>query len=106
MLMDGWDMGGDGWLGSLLVLILVAVVVFLISREVTLRRLTHRPTTLPPPGASVAPPAARPEPLDILRERFARGDMTVDEFVTAKRALGYPDGPMPPPAAPGATPTG
>ena len=104
-MMDGWDMGGDGWLGSLLVLILVGVVVYFGSREVTLRRLRHRPTTPPPPGASVVPPPARPEPLDILRERFARGDLTVDEFQTAKRALGYPDGP-PPPAGPGPTPTG
>jgi hypothetical protein len=53
----------------------------------------------------VVPPPARPEPLDILRERFARGDLTVDEFLTAKRALGYPDGPTAP-AGPGATPTG
>jgi hypothetical protein len=106
MMMDGWDMGGDGWLGSLLVLILVGVVVYFGSREVTLRRLRHRPTTPPPPGASVVPPPARPEPLDILRERFARGDLTVDEFLTAKLALGYPDGPTPPPASPGATPTG
>jgi hypothetical protein len=48
-MMDGWDMGGDGWLGSLLVLILVGVVVYFGSREVTLRRLRHRPTTPPRP---------------------------------------------------------
>lgn len=104
--MYGWDMGGDGWLGSILVLILVAVVVYFVAREVTLRRLANRPTTPPPPGASTVPPPARLEPLDILRERLARGDLTVDEFLAAKRALGYPDGPTPPPAGPGATPTG
>jgi len=98
-------MGGDGWLGSILVLVLVAVVVYFVSREVTLRRLTHRATTPPGPGAPVIPPDARPEPLDILRERFARGDMTVDEFLTAKRALGYPDGP-PQTESLGTTPSG
>jgi uncharacterized membrane protein len=105
MVMDGWGMDGDGWLGSLLVLILVGVVVYFASREVTLRRLKHRPSTPPPPRAPAVPPPVRAEPLDILRERFARGDMTVDEFQAAKRALGYPDGP-PPPTGPGATPTG
>ncbi len=107
-MMYGWDMDGDGWLGSLLVLILVAVVVFFVSREVTLRRLRHRPTAPPPraPVVPVIPPPARPEPLDILRERFARGDITEDEFLAAKRALGYPDGPTPPPDRPGVTPSG
>jgi hypothetical protein len=105
-MMYGWHMDDDGWLGSLLVLILVAVVVFFVSREVTLRRLRHRPSAPPPPGAPAVPPPVRPEPLDILRERFARGDITQDEFLAAKRALGYPDGPTPPPDRPGVTPTG
>jgi hypothetical protein len=100
----GWDMGGGDWLGPLLVLILVGVVVYFGSRELTSRRLTHRPPAPPAPGPYVAPPPARPEPLDILRERYARGDITLDEFDTAKRALGYPSGPPPP--APGAPPTG
>ena len=101
----GWHMGGGGWLWPLLVLVLVGVVVYFVSREVTLRRLAHRPGPPPLPGPNAAPPPARAEPLDILRERFARGDITVDEFETAKRALGYPSSPTPPPA-PGAPPTG
>jgi uncharacterized membrane protein len=93
----GWDMGGGGWLWPLIVLILVGVIVYFVTRTVTLRGLTRRPTTPQAPGPYVAPPSARPEPLDILRERFARGDITLDDFETAKRALGYPSIPTPPP---------
>ena len=91
----GRDIGSRGWLGPLLFLVLVGVVVYFVSREVTLRRLTRPPAT-PPPAAPVAPAVARPEPLDILRDRFARGEITVDEFETAKRALGYSSSPPPP----------
>lgn len=100
----GWHMGGGGWLWPLFVLVLVGVVVYFISRAVTLHGLTQRPPTPPAPGQSVSPSSARPEPLDILRERFARGDITLDDFETAKRALGYPSN-LPPPASAGAPPT-
>jgi len=103
-MMYGWHGGGGGWLGSILVLVLVGVIVYFIAREVTLRRMGDRPGTTPSPGSHVAPPL-RVEPLDILRERFARGEITVEEFETAKRALGYASGPVPPPAGPGAPPT-
>jgi hypothetical protein len=97
MMEYGWGFGGRGWLGPLLFLVLVGVVVYFVSREVTLRRLTQRPPGPPGPPAPVPPAVARPEPLDILRERFARGEITVDEFETAKRALGYSSSPPPPP---------
>jgi hypothetical protein len=42
----------------------------------------------------------RPEPLEILGERFARGDIILDESETAKRALGYPSSPTPPSSDP------
>jgi uncharacterized membrane protein len=95
----GWHVGG-GWLFLLLVLALVGVVVYLVSREVTLHRLTHQPPAAPQPGPYVALPPARVEPLDILRERYALGDITLDEFETAMRALGYPSSQPPPPAPP------
>ncbi len=98
-----WHMGGGGWLWPLLVLVLVGVVVYLIARAVTLHRLTRPAVTPPSPSPYVASPPVRPEPLDILRERFARGDITLDDFETAKRALGYPS--SPPPPAPGAPPS-
>jgi uncharacterized membrane protein len=104
-MMYGWHVGGGGWLGSILVLVLVGVVVYFIAREVTLRRMGDRPGTTTPPGPRAAAQPPRVEPLDILRERFARGEITVEEFETAKRALGYPSSLMPPAAGPGATPT-
>ena len=104
-MMYGWHGGGGGWLGSILVLVLVGVIVYFIAREVTLRRMGDRPGTTPSPGSHHVAPPLRVEPLDILRERFARGEITVEEFETAKRALGYASGPVPPPAGPGAPPT-
>ena len=85
---------------AFLVLVLVGVVVYFVSREVTLRRLAQRPAPPPALGPAAAPTPARVEPLDILRERFARGEISLDEFGAAQRALGYPGSPTPPPATP------
>ena len=104
----GWGMTGFGllWmLGSLLFLVLIVVLVVLAVRHLT---RMNPPAHGPWPGVQPAPPPmppARPEPLDILRERFARGDITLDDFEIAKRALGYPSSPTPPPG-PGLPPTG
>jgi putative membrane protein len=99
----GWHMGGGGWLWPLAGLLCLAAVVVLVVWAVTYLGRTHSATPSAP-SPYVAPFPARPEPLDILRERFARGDITLDEFETAKRALGYPSSP-PPPTSPGAPPT-
>lgn len=66
-----------GGLGGLLVLAgLVVLVIWAVSR------LTR-------PGRDVAPGLAQPDPLETLRTRFARGEITETEFVEAKRVLGY-----------------
>ncbi len=107
MMVYGGSWGGRAFgllwlLGGLLFLVLVVVLVVLAIRHLT----RMNPPSQGPWSAPLAPPPpnARPEPLDILRERFARGDMTLDEFETAKRALGYPSS-LPPPGA-GTPPTG
>jgi len=100
MMVYGGSWGGRAFgllwlLGGLLFLVLVVVLVVLAIRHLTrMNPPSHGPWSAPlaPP-----PPNARPEPLDILRERFARGDITLDEFETAKRALGYPSSPPLPP---------
>lgn len=100
----GWGMGGFGLLWVFGGLIFLVVVVVLVVWAVMYLGRTNRPShgqwAAPPPV-----PPTRPEPLDILRERFARGDITLEEFETAKRALGYPSSSAPPPG-PGTPPTG
>ncbi len=55
----------------------------------------------PQPGMPIAPVAPpRPSPHDILRERLARGEVTVDEYERVRAALG-PDPYAPPPATAG-----
>lgn len=77
---NGWDMGSSGglWLigGVLLIAGLVILVVWAVNRS-----SSH--------GQSSAPPADRSSALDILRERFARGEITEQEFEQAKKTLGH-----------------
>jgi hypothetical protein len=105
-MMWSWHFGGHPLLWGLGGLLILGLVVFLVARAATSWSLNRSNRSAPPPA--VAPPSwppAHPEPLDILRERFARGEITLDEFETAKRALGYPATPLPPPS-PGGTPPG
>lgn len=76
-MMYGWDGGALGWIwmfGGLLVMvgfvILVVWAVNAVSR-----------------GSGREPD--RPTPLEILRERYARGEITAEEFEQARRTLGY-----------------
>jgi putative membrane protein len=70
--------GGFGWiwmLGGLLVMVgfvvLIVWAVGAVSRGGTSRE------------------AGQPTPLDILRERYARGEITQQDFEQAKKTLGY-----------------
>ncbi|OGO56940.1 MAG: hypothetical protein A2Z32_01035 [Chloroflexi bacterium RBG_16_69_14] len=74
----GFDGGALGWIwmfGGLLVMVgfvvLIVWAVGAVSRGGTSRE----------PG--------RPTALDILRERYARGEITQQEFEQAKKTLGY-----------------
>jgi putative membrane protein len=73
----GWDMGGAGWLWALIgLVVLVALVVLVVWAVNTMSRVSRGPDQHGPP------------PLDILRERFARGEITKEQFEEAKRTLG------------------
>ena len=74
----GWAGGGGGFwmLGGLLLLIgfIVLVVWAVMNISHNGRAPTHDPS--------------RPTPNEILRERFARGEITEQEFEQAKKVLG------------------
>jgi putative membrane protein len=68
---DGWNAGAFWMLaGMVLIALIVVVGALLIVRSNRISR------------------AAGPTATDILSERFARGEITKDEFEAAKRTLG------------------
>jgi len=73
----GFDGGGIGWiwmLGGLLVMVgFVVLIVWAIGAA-------NRGTRREPERQSA---------LDILRERYARGELTQQDFEQAKKTLGY-----------------
>ncbi len=76
----GYGFGGAagllGGLGGILLLVgLVILVVWAVSR-------------IAPAASGVVTPA-QPDALGLLRERFARGEITEAEFAEAKRVLGF-----------------
>ena len=76
----GLDAGVGGWLwmiGGVVVMIGIVVLIIWAVGGYT-GNADRRPD-----------PMARSEPLDILRARFARGEITEAEFTHAKATLGY-----------------
>ncbi len=74
----GWGMGPDGWLWMLGGLVLLIGIMVLVVRGMGgFNRAADRRTDT----------STRQEPMDILRARFARGEMSETEFEQAKRAL-------------------
>lgn len=75
MPMFGWSMGLDGWLFMVGWIVVIAVLVWVLVRE---------------PRGSM-----RDEPLEILRARLARGEISGEEFSRALALLNAPRNPPP-----------
>jgi len=65
----------------LLVVGLVVLAAWALDRLVGARRAAGYP------GTALAPAAPAEDPLDVLRARLARGEITADEFATVKQTL-------------------
>lgn len=78
--MWNWHEGMGWWMvfGSIWMILFWAVIIGLVVWGVT--RLVHREVH----GTGAAP---RRDPLDIARERYARGEITKEEFERIKRDL-------------------
>ncbi|MBI4234349.1 MAG: SHOCT domain-containing protein [Chloroflexi bacterium] len=75
MMNGGWNWGW-GLFGLLWMLVFWGGIIFVVVWAV--RRLTEHPADRG---------AARPSPLDIARERYARGEITREQFEQLKRDL-------------------
>jgi putative membrane protein len=76
-----WDGGWHGWLfGPIMMIVFIAVAVAVVV-------LVVRWLGGPGHGAMAHAPSGK-APLDILEERFARGEIDNDEFEERKRVLG------------------
>ena len=72
-MMYGWDFNGTNswWMVAGMVIVAIAIVL-------TIWLIVHRP------GSTLANPTAG----DILGQRFARGEITREQFVEAKELIG------------------
>jgi len=78
-MMGPWMMGGFGFMGPILMLLFVAA---LVGAVVWLVQTASRS------GGPAAPMGGAETPLDILKRRYASGEITKKEFEAMKRDLG------------------
>ena len=80
MMWDGYGMGPWGWGLGALIVIGVIILVIVVVRLATNR--TSSPPTSPTPGAGSSDVGR------ILDERYARGELTTEEYRQRKSVLG------------------
>ncbi|MFA5844319.1 MAG: SHOCT domain-containing protein [Coriobacteriia bacterium] len=83
----GYGAGGPDWLymGAMMLFILLAVAGVVLLLLWALRRSAHGAQAGSAPGPGTSADGA----FAIARERFARGEITAEEFEALKRGLGY-----------------
>lgn len=83
----GYGAGGPDWLymGAIMLFILLAVAGVVLLLVWALRRSANSAKDGPAPGRDTSADGA----YAIARERFARGEITAEEFESLKRGLGY-----------------
>ena len=74
--MHGWN---DGWLGFIWLLLILAVIVVVIYAVVRIAGASARNEA--PHGAP------QPDPLEILADRFARGEISTEDYTERRRVL-------------------
>ncbi len=77
----GYNMMGWSWLIGAVILVLVIVGVFVVLRLIP-RRTNH------PPVAAAPIAIGGPTPRQILDERYAKGDLTTEEYLERVKHLG------------------
>ena len=83
MMVDGRYGFGGGLIALLVIVLLVVGIAWLITL------LTRSPRHAAPPPTVASPPTPPVDPaIQILRERFARGEIAQGEFDERRRALG------------------
>jgi putative membrane protein len=81
MMIHRYGVFDGGWLAlGLFVLLVVLIVLFVLAFS-----RGGRPAPPPPPPGPAIDPA-----LQILRERFARGEISAEEFEQRRKTLGSP----------------
>ncbi len=75
-----WGGGWTGWVFGpvMMILVLAAIVAAVVLIARTVGHAAHGPTS----------PAVGRDPIDILKERFARGEIDKDEYEERRRVLG------------------
>ncbi len=90
-MMDGWFDNGVGWGGWLTMTLMMGLFWGLVIMAViaVLRAGAGRSA-----GSAATDPGAARDPLGILDERFARGEIDAEEYHLRREALGRPGPPL------------